>query len=162
MKTVCAWCGSTMQITCHCGAPLTPTNYVGSTFDHDSMVCFNGETSLTYSRSALEEMEKTYGICQKCKAEAPEERDLLIAIRRAKDAQIPDDNALARIISEIERTNAHERETRRADRNNPINRQQTKHELRPNELHGKRGPTGVHAAPTVTPPTDTARKRGAK
>jgi hypothetical protein len=145
VKIVCAWCGSTMQINCHCGAPLLPTNYVGSTFEHGTMVCFNGETALTYSRSAIEEMEKTYGICPTCKADSPEEREALIAIRRAKDRSIPDDHALAKILEEIERVNRHERETRRADRN-----------------HKKRGPTGVTRSATTHTPNDTGKKHGAQ
>lgn len=116
MKTICAWCGSTIKITCHCGAPLSVTNYVGSTFDTDAMVCFNGESVLTYSRRAIESMEKTYGLCQSC-AHIPEnERAAMIKARRAIDATIPGDTDLARILEEIEQANRHERETRRASR----------------------------------------------
>jgi hypothetical protein len=143
MREICAWCGSTMQIRCsHCNAPLAAANVLGGSFGFygDAMICLNGETPIVFSRHSLEKIEKTYGLCETCAALPKDEREAMIKIRRAADRSIPDDNAIARTMQEIESTNKHERETR-AHR-------------RPQE---KRGPTGVTRS--ATPHAESERKK---
>lgn len=116
MKTICAWCGSTISVTCnHCGAPLLHTNYAGSTYSTQgaAMVCLNGLTPLIYSQFSIEAMEISHGICEPCSKLTNAERDALIVKRREADPRAPDNAALARISAEPHPGPAHERETRR-------------------------------------------------
>ncbi len=116
MRTICAWCGSPISITCHCGAPLLPASQVGATFPVDVMVCVNGESILTYSERAIEEMPVSHGMCTDCLAIDPEKRDAMLAERRAADKSIPDAEAIEQIENAQKNGNAHERSTRRRTR----------------------------------------------
>jgi hypothetical protein len=150
MKTICAWCGSTVSVNCnHCGAPLTVTSYVGSTFDTDAMVCFNGQTPLIYSRQAIEAMPITHGICKNCRALPEETRDALLIERRRENKSLPNAGEQAEIIAAPQ--NPHEAETRSGVRG-ILGKNQPPAE--------QRGPTGVSAAPTVTKGRDRKKRDG--
>jgi hypothetical protein len=135
VRTLCAWCGSTIAVRCnHCNAPLATSNFLGGTFAfyRDAMICLNGETPLIYSADTVAHMEKTYGLCQPCQSIPADERDAMLKARRAIDKSIPNDTDLAAIAREIEITNRHEQETRR--HRGP---------------HEKRGPTVVTRSATT-------------
>jgi hypothetical protein len=148
MKTICAWCGNTIAITCHCGAPLTVTTYIGSTFDQGAMVCFNGETVLTYSKNAIEAMPTTFGMCMPCGLLTHEELDQRLLQRRKTDPTLPDHAAALDIAAANAKAATHEGQTRAADRAAIHHSAHTK----------KRGPTVVPAPPTDTPPDDTKKE----
>jgi hypothetical protein len=77
MKTLCAWCGSTISINCdHCGSPLIAADYVGCTFTTDTkaMLCLNGQTPLVYSTTSILTMTTSHGLCQPCSKLTEEER----------------------------------------------------------------------------------------
>ncbi len=144
VKTLCAWCGSTIEIRCnHCNAPTIAANVLGGTFGlyGDAAICLNGETAVVFTQAAIDRMEKTYGLCDRCAELPADERDAMIKIRRAKDREIPGPEALALTMQQIESANKHERQTRA-------------HKL----PHEKRGPTGVTRSATPRADNDTARK----
>jgi hypothetical protein len=137
MKTVCAWCGSTIKITCHCGAPLLHTTYVGSTFDLNATVCFNGETPLNYTQSAIENMPISHGICRPCFSLSASDRDELILNHREANHDLPDSLSLDEISAGKTAEENHERSTRRPARTTAMqelgkgrHRQTTHHVLR--------------------------------
>jgi hypothetical protein len=140
MKTICAWCGSTLRIACsHCNAPLIAASAIGGTFGFygDAMVCLNGETPEVYSRQAIDHMPVSYGLCDRCAALPKETRDALLIERHKHDRAIPNEGALEEIVRETTAAQDHEQSTR---------------SLR------KRGPTGVSREPT--PPAPVDRKKG--
>jgi hypothetical protein len=154
MKHVCAWCGKTIKITCHCGAPLLITSYVGSTFDRGSLVCLNGETILTYSTDAIEKMPVTHGLCPECANLTREERDHLLTIRRNYDATLPSAQDLDKIAAERELADHHEAETRSI----------AETAIPPSETPmppKKRGPRGVTRSATAHPGMETEKDDGA-
>lgn len=116
MKTVCAWCGSLIRIACHCGAPLLPASQVGATFPADVMVCVNGESVLTYSQRAIDEMQVSHGMCASCLAIPHDKRDAMLAERRAADKSIPAADEIERLDLDSENGTRHERSTRRRPR----------------------------------------------
>jgi hypothetical protein len=140
MRTLCAWCANTISITCHCGAPLAITTYIGSTFDEGAMVCFNGETVLTYSRHAIEQMPISYGMCLDCRALDAPERDRRLIDRRKLDPTLPDHAAALEIAAASATATAHEGQTRASHRAQATTQ--------------KRGPTGVPRSATPPAPTD--------
>jgi len=147
MKVLCAWCGSTIQIRCnHCNAPTIAANILGGSFGlyGDAMVCLNGETPVVFTQIAIDRMEKTYGLCDRCAELPADQRDAMIKIRRAKDHEIPNDPNLNQLLLEIEATNTHERETRAHK-----------------PPHKKRGPKGVTQSATTrahNPDADNERE----
>jgi hypothetical protein len=148
MKTLCAWCGNAVSITCHCGAPLNVTTYVGSTFDEGSMVCFNGETVLAYSSRAIESMPTTFGMCKPCGSLTNEELDRRLTERRKLDPTLPTHAAALELAEATANAATHEGQTR-AERRAAIHA--TAHAK-------KRGPMGVPRS--ATPPAPTDDKKG--
>jgi hypothetical protein len=115
MKTLCAWCGSTIRVNCdHCGAPLLSANYIGCTITTDTaaMICLNAETPLVYTARAIERMHTSHGICQKCRELPEKERDALLAARRVEDQSIPRSADLVGILSQSQVATDHEQSTR--------------------------------------------------
>jgi len=162
MKTICAWCGSTIQVRCdHCGAPLTPTSVVGASLlfsERDAMTCLNGMTPILYSAQAIEHMEKNHGICKNCAALPPNERDARLARRRQFEFHngLPSAADLDAIVAEREIAAKHESDTRAADR-------ATIHHAahNPPTPTQKRGPTGVTRSATVRVPATPKKPHGA-
>jgi hypothetical protein len=101
MRTLCAWCGGTISVTCtHCNVPLTHSTYAGTYLDSGAMICLNGQSPIIYSPRAIETMETSHGMCPYCAALPPQTRDAQLAKRRAYDKQIPNDQALQNTIAE--------------------------------------------------------------
>jgi hypothetical protein len=85
VKTVCAWCGATIEVRCeHCGENLVTARAIGGTFGFygDAMVCLNGETPVIYTEFALQRMNQTHGICESCSRLPSTERDARLTERR--------------------------------------------------------------------------------
>jgi DNA/RNA endonuclease G (NUC1) len=116
MKTICGYCGSPISITCHCGAPLMPTDYVGSTFDRGAMVCVNGETAQLYTLEAIERMQVSHGLCESCSNLTNNQRDALVLKRREADQELPTPADMNAQIAERQIGETHEQRTRRAYR----------------------------------------------
>jgi hypothetical protein len=120
MKTICAWCGSTISVNCdHCGAPLLEANTQGSTwrtFGQNNMVCLNGLTPMIYSEEAIDRMPLSHGLCKRCSQLPEEERASLIEKRRQADRSLPSAQDLDTIVAEREGSELHEQATRRANR----------------------------------------------
>jgi hypothetical protein len=78
-----------MAIYCpHCNEQLAPADAPGSTFARQgsgAMVCLSGQTAVVYSKSAIEEMKETSGICPECRSVPEEDRaNLILQLRSQK------------------------------------------------------------------------------
>jgi hypothetical protein len=116
VRILCAWCANTIKVLCHCGAPLMPTDYIGSTFERNSMVCVNGQTAITYSIRTIEAMPQAFVICDECQKLTQAERDRLVSAHRQFNKRVPTPAELETILAERQAADAHESETRAKDR----------------------------------------------
>ena len=103
MKTICAWCGSTISVNCeHCGEKLIPAITIGGTFAlyGDALICLTSETPMVYSKDAVQRMAITHGLCETCSRLPSTERDALLTQRRLTDPRLPSAADLDAIAAE--------------------------------------------------------------